>query len=462
MPGKFVDPNSELGKFGNWMKSWGKNLYETTGKPYPKKPERESRAPQIYSALTQGKTMPGTEVPRPDTYTVMGVTYNAATGLPISGHKDASYTVAGVEYDGKTGRPVNAPETGYSLESGGKIKPHSTVEAPITPETDSETTPAPTPKTPAPGAGGSESSTTRTNENGIVQKGMTLGGVNNFLAAYPELNVADGSKFFDLSGAGGKKVGGQDVGYTKGRGESLAEGVDYKVPDKAKPGAFQKLPENSFGGKNSNSYTVDGASMPLTLGKVSGNPQEGADPQADAADQSRAISMKPFRGSARQQEFANRPGNRPPVSEASAEETPKTDKARSAYSRAFLDSTAKGPMGVLRDAAAAQGVIRTNDGKISIKNGDSYLTYTGDKSAREVAFDLGGGQEGFNKNAADFSPVGGKKSGDDEQTPATIQDTPDISMTAPIKDMSEADQKKAAQVFAQGFVSGISGKLKDK
>ena len=298
-----------------------------------------------------------------------------------------------------------------------------------------------------------EKGDTRTNANGIVQKGMTLGGIKDFNAAYG-LEVRDASKLFDLSGAGKADT---DISYTEDRGADLAKGVDYKIPGAGTPGAFQSLPKNPYGGKDSGTFSIDEASMPLTLGKLSGNPQEGADNQADEADQSRAISMKPFRGSERQREFANRPGNRPPVSEASAEETPKTDKARAAYRRAFLDSTAKGPMGVLRDAAAAQGVIRTNDGGISIKNGDNYLTYTGDKSAREVAFDLGGGQKGFDKHAADFKPVGPADTPevkpDDEQTPATILDG---KTDAELKQIAT----DAGKAFAQDYLERLKNKGK--
>ena len=72
---------------------------------------------------------------------------------------------------------------------------------------------------------------TRTNHNGIVQKGMTLGGIKDFNGAYG-LEVADASKLFDLSGAGKQKIGGQEVSYTKDRGVDFSKGVDYKIPDR--------------------------------------------------------------------------------------------------------------------------------------------------------------------------------------------------------------------------------------
>ena len=371
-------------------------------------------------------------LPKPDGGYLEGVTLQDGVLVGPNGNRLGKPHLFPDLEDSSTGKRVRVQTTGQTDDAGNPLPDGL----------------EPGVETVAPGSGADDGDT-RTNANGIVQKGMTLGGIKDFNSAYG-LEVADASKLFDLSGAGKKDLTTKNVSYTKDRGADFSKGVDYKVPEAGKPGAFQSLPKNPYGGKDSGTFSIDEASIPQTLGKITGNPQEGADPQADSADQSRAISMKPFRGSARQQEFANRPGNRPPVSEASAEETPKTDKARSAYSRAFLDSTAKGPMGVLREAAAAQGVIRTNDGKISIKNGDSYLTYTGDKSAREVAFDLGGGQKGFDKHAGDFTSIGvpdkPEVKVDDEQTNATLE--------------GSTEQNKAAKEFAQFYKDDLKNKNK--
>ena len=119
-------------------------------------------------------------------------------------------------------------------------------------------------------------------------------------------------------------------------------------------------------------------------------------------------------------------------------------------------------MGVLRDAAASVGVIRTNDGGVSIKDGDNYRTYTGDKSAREVAFDLGGGQSGWDKHAADFTTLKPadkpEVKPDDEQTPATVQPDTDTSWGS----MTMDQKKGAVTAYAQDFVNTFRDKLKDK
>ena len=306
----------------------------------------------------------------------------------------------------------------------------------------------------------------RENANGIKQKGMTLGGIKDFNAAYG-LEVADASKLFNLNSTKSpdafkgedNKISTGDTGYTvpKGSapivGSSLVKGGDLKI-----------------GTGDSGGYTIPPASVPGTTGHTPEDPQNGVSSQADAADQTRALSMNSGRGSRKDPRNRGNGGDVPfggvePSNESLVSPMYK-DKARNAYRSGFLDSTSKGPMGVLRDASAAQGVIRTNDGKIAMKDGDGYRTYTGDKSAREVAYDLGGGQKGYDKHAGDFTSIGvpdqPEVQTDDEQTPGTLEGSSDISMTAPIKDMSTAQQKQAAQQFAKGFVTDIAGKLKDK
>ena len=296
----------------------------------------------------------------------------------------------------------------------------------------------------------------RTNQNGIVQKGMTLGGIKDFNAAYG-LEVADASKLFNLNGSNGQTGDNSNdfsVGDAKVMGKPLSESAPIKQ-----------------GGATETVITAEGIgeSTPYTLGQTN-DPQNGVSNQPDTADQTRAISFNSGRGSRKDPRNRGGGADEPfggvePSNESLVSPMYK-DKARNAYRNAFLDSTAKGPMGVLREASAAQGVIRTNDGGISIKDGDGYRTYTGDKSAREVAYDLGGGQKGYDLHAGDFTSIGvpdqPEVQVDDEQTPQTLEGSSDISMTAPIKDMSTAQQKQAAQQFAKGFVTDIAGKLKDK
>jgi hypothetical protein len=305
----------------------------------------------------------------------------------------------------------------------------------------------------APGTAGDDENKgdTRTNQNGIKQKGMTLGGIKQFNEQYG-LNLADGATMFNLS-----KLGRKDA-YKSPDNKIETDDTGYTVGEKSKPvsgslGGIQADTEVLTG--KAGGYTIPPASVPGTTGHSPEDPQSGVSSAADSADQTRALSMKPFRGSERQREFADRPGNRPPVSEASAEKGNGSDKARNAYASAFLNSTAKGPMGVLREASAAQGVIRTNDGKIAIKDGEGYRTYTGDKSAREVAFDLGGGQKGYDKHADHFTSIGvpdkPEIKPDDEQTPAT-----------PWSGMTMDQKKGAVTAFAQDFANTFKGKLKKK
>ena len=307
---------------------------------------------------------------------------------------------------------------------------------------------------PGGGADDEDKGDTRTNQNDIVQRGMTLGGIKDFNAAYG-LEVADASKLFNLNST-------KSPDAFKGEDNKISTGkTGYTVPKAAAPivgstpykGADLKIGTGDSGG-----YTIPPASVPGTTGHTPEDPQNGVSSQPDEADQSRGISMRSGKRGARQQEFAGRPGNRAfggeEPSNSSLVSPMYADKGRNAYRSGILDSTSKGPMGVLRDAAANAGMIRTNDGKISMKKGDGYVTYTGDKSAREVAFDIGGGQKGYDKHAADFKPVGPSDTPevkpDDEQTPATIQNIANTDTSTP-----------AWKDNAQGFANFFKKQVKD-
>ena len=70
----------------------------------------------------------------------------------------------------------------------------------------------------------------RTNQNGIVQKGMTLGGIKDFNAAYG-LEVADASKLFNLNGSNGQTGDNSNdfsVGDAKVMGKPLSESAPIK------------------------------------------------------------------------------------------------------------------------------------------------------------------------------------------------------------------------------------------
>lgn len=337
----------------------------------------------------------------------------------------------GTEYDVKTGRPVDAPEGGYSLEEGGTMTPHSEQDL----ETETTETPAPAPE------GGDEKSTTRTNGNGIVQKGMNLGGIQNFLNFNPDLKLADGADYFNFSGkktdtekpykTGEHTISGKDTGYEIS-GESAPI---HKLGDTK--GAKVTMPKGNAGG-----YEMPAATVPLTTGHSKEDPQAGVSDAPDNADNSRGISFNTGRRGRKDPRNRGNGADTPfggvEPSDSSLTSPMYKDKARNKYRSTFLDSTAKGPMGVLRESAASVGVIRTNDGKVAVKDGDNYRTYTGDASAREVAFDLGGGQSGWDKHSAGFEMVKGaekpgdsKATSDDEQTPATIQPAPQQSGVKP-------------------------------
>ena len=367
----------------------------------------------------------------------------------------------GVEYDFSTGRPVGAPENGYSLGSDGKMTAHK----PVKPDSSEDTPDTPdTPETLPPVVEDDveETGDVRTNKNGITQKGMTLGGIKNFMKFNPDLNVANGADFFDFSGVEkAKSRKKMENAYSSTDTPAFPKDLQYELPDSAKPTTppgIISLPDGNPYKQAPKGWTIPEGSMPGTLGKFTEDPQEGVSPKADIADQTRAIGFNNPKRGERAGNFRNRPGNSAfggeEPSDSSLVSPMYADKGRNAYRSGFLDSKGKGPMAVLRDASAAQGVIRTNDGKVSIKNGDSYMTYTGDKSAREVAYDLGGGQKGFDKHAADFEtltpPDKPEIKPDDEQTPATIQNLADMDTSTPTWKDNE-----------QGFLEFYKKQVKD-
>jgi hypothetical protein len=312
----------------------------------------------------------------------------------------------------------------------------------------------------APGAGGDDEDKgdTRISPTGIKQTGMTLGGIKQFNEQYG-LNIADGATMFNLTKPGRKgaykspdnKIETDETGYTVGKGARPISGSQ---------GGIQAETEVLTG--KAGGYEIPAASVPGTTGHTPEDPQNGVSSAADTADQTRAIALNSGRGSRKDPRNRGNGGNTPfggvePSNESLVSPMYK-DKARNAFRSTFLDSDAKGPAALFREAHAAQGVIRTNDGKIAIKNGDSYLTYTGDKSAREVSRDLAGGQKGLDKHRDQFTAIGPADTpqvqADDEQTPATVQ--PDW------KDMTIDQKKGAVTAYAQDFVNTFKDKLKDK
>lgn len=382
----------------------------------------------------------------PNTYTLGGFQVYDVDGVPHYTH-----TKTKLKRDA-TGKPITPfyKLDGYDVydvdgvphysATGKKVTTSGTDGAPQKPET------AP----PVVADDDEDKGDTRTNQNGIVQKGMTLGGIKDFNAAYG-LEVADASKLFNLNGTNGQTADNHNdfsAGDARVMGKPLKESIPIRN-----------------GGATETVITAEGIgeTTPYTLGQTD-NPQNGVSDKPDSADLTRGLSFKTGRTGRRDPRNrgggANEPFGGEEPSNSSLVSPMYADKARNAYRSGFLDSTAKGPMGVLRDASANQGVIRTNDGGISIKDGDGYRTYTGNKSAREVAFDLGGGQKGYDKHATNIESIGvpdkSEIQSDDEQTPATVQ---------PEWNEMNMEQKKgvltdSANAFAASYVQRVKDKNK--
>ena len=142
--------------------------------------------------------------------------------------------------------------------------------------------------------------------------------------------------------------------------------------------------------------------------------------------------------------------NSPTKAEAPSREQLAQEQRRSAIRSTFLDTNTP----IIQASIAANALA--GYGKDS--NGVAQFNYGGE---------LVQAKEGMQQQAKNAAMMGRDPS-QFLNIPATPDTKPDaqadseISMTAPIKDMSEDQQKQAAQVFAQGFVSDISGKLKNK
>ena len=191
------------------------------------------------------------------------------------------------------GRTTQHHVIGEDGSIGGRVKPKAqTPAAPAEPVVKPKPTPTPTPTpTPAPtptapvepSSGGSGGPEVRQNEKGIVQKGMTLGGVNNFLGGLKIRSLGDMNELYSDTGRNTDLEGFalSDVDVEQG----------YDVSDGAYPGKRTAFNQTS--------------TTPQTTSKPD-SPQDGASAEPTVADQVRAVRIA--RG-ARQQEFAERPGN---------------------------------------------------------------------------------------------------------------------------------------------------------
>ena len=325
------------------------------------------------------------------------------TGKPIS----PFYTLNGVEVYDKDGVP-HYRATGQRLQQG----------------TDG------TPQAPDAGdamdGGGSlpedqPSADTRTSPTGLVQKGMTLGGVKDYILG-TGINLQNAGDYFNLSG---QKEGSYGSKVTGPNGET------WELED--------HVFDNDTGG-------LVPPSTPGVTGKSGQNPQSGVSKTPDQADNLRALSLtdgeEPFGGTYGDDDQYVSPMY--------------ADKARNQWRAAFLNSRAKGPAALMREADASIGVIRDNKGNIAFRNGENVSTYTGDADSRDVIYDIRGGQKGMDKHISGFTPLNAASvpdspevAPDDEQTPATIEPTV-------FKPGKPDGQRSASQAFKDNYVKGVS------
>ena len=139
-----------------------------------------------------------------------------------------------------------------------------------------------TPGLQGPGAPGA-----RINANGLQQYGKTLGGLNEFTAAftggYQLTDIKSAFQSNDLSGA-----------YQNGSNKLSYQETPYELPEGTQPsnvgGKFSmdggELPTGDTG------YEVLPSSVPGTVGKNASDPQEGVSDKPDIADQVRAVRMR--------------------------------------------------------------------------------------------------------------------------------------------------------------------------
>ena len=193
------------------------------------------------------------------------------------------------------GRTTQHHVIGEDGSIGGRVKPKAqTPAAPAEPAVKPEpptsptppTPPAPTPPTPVePSSGGSGGPEVRESPQGIVQKGMTLGGINTF-----------------LTGLGGRELADIKAMYATDTGSAPSVPSNMRGTKPEQP-FFEGLP----GMAAPTAPTGTTASTTETTSNPT-NEQDGASDKPTLADNVRAVRMSRPRG-ARQQEFADRPGN---------------------------------------------------------------------------------------------------------------------------------------------------------
>ena len=234
------------------------------------KKQRRKDQQAISETIPQSLKVPPSEPTSSMTTNEAGALVSSDGGTVYS-EDGKTYTTGGVTYsrDG-SGQAIN-PDTGKVSSGGYSINPSTGARSDYKPGEDRGS-----------GAGGSE---VRQNEKGIVQKGMTLGGINTF-----------------LTGLGGRELADIKAMYATDTGSAPSVPSNMRGTEPEQP-FFEGLPGLSAptAPTGTTATTTETTSNPT-------NEQDGASDKPTLADNVRAVRMSRPRG-ARQQEFADRPGN---------------------------------------------------------------------------------------------------------------------------------------------------------
>lgn len=259
----------------------------------------------------------------------------------------------------------------------------------------------------------SDDGTTRVSQTGMVQKGIDLGGVNNFLKGLGLREMTDIKSAYQ-----------DDTDVQKNTdltGFSLSDtDSEYDVSDGAYPGK-----QTAF---NQTASTPETTSQPQ-------NVQDGASDKPDIADSVRAVRVA--RG-ARQQEFASRPGNGAfggeEPDDSSLVSPMYANKKRNEIREAFLDMS-KGSVRASIDSAAVAGRYR------DVMSSQDLYSYDG-KAVKA--------KEGMESQAREAAMMG--------LNPTEFLAIPDApEQTTKI---TEQQAKDAGAAFAQDYITRIKNKDK--
>ena len=290
-------------------------------------------------------------------------------------------------------------------------------------------TPTPKPEPQKPGA--------RVNANGLVSYGKDLSSLNAFTKEFTGgYEIADISTAFQSEDLPMKGSKGTNTDYSLDDAEAM--GVSKEDALTISEGGFVE--------------TLITPSTPGTTGNNPKNSQDGTSDKPDVAEEVRTIRMrrKGPRDDGGPRGFAIDRANEMAQNSVSETKGDGMNARRREIRSTFLNHEGNSIQAITA-ARAVAGVGNDSNGS-DVYNVGGELVYAKPGEERKAINSL---MSGNNPMAHLDMP----------ETPDVQPDTPadtQLSMTDPIKDMTEEQQKKAAQLFAKGFVSDISGKLKDK